>query len=178
MPIRKERRLWGHLRTGQDLPKRRLGKVCLATPFQPRQEHIVDPPLLTPGLVKNISLQLLAAKLFQDFTLLTRQFVGSKALLTFHVELLAFDLKFVPLFFQAALPFVSVLEVNGRNTTGGFGRPQTGDFTDPVLALVEFRLNLRHFLKDFSQRDVFAMFQVLSVLQHCGKGKSEGHDQL
>jgi len=49
-----------------------LGNVCLAAPFQPRQKHVVDLALFPAGLVKNVGVQLLVAKFFQDFTFLPR----------------------------------------------------------------------------------------------------------
>ena len=52
-----------------------LGNVCLAWPSQPRQKHVVNLALLSPGLVEKVIAQLLVAKFFQDFAFLPCQLV-------------------------------------------------------------------------------------------------------
>ena len=99
-----------------------LGNVCLAAPSQSRQEEVIHPVLFTPGLVENVGVELLLAKLLQDLAFLTRQFVGLETLLPLYRKLLAFDLKFVTLLFQPTLPFVGVLQVNRSDAADGFRR--------------------------------------------------------
>jgi hypothetical protein len=152
-----------------------LGKDCLAPSFQPWQKHIVDPPLFAPRLVENVSLQLLATKLIENFSLLACQFVGFEALLAFHHEFLPFDLKCVSLLLYASFSFVGVLKVNRSDATGGFGSPQISDFRQPFLTLVELCIDLRNLLLGSSESLVFAVFQVLAVLQHRGERELEGH---
>ena len=40
---------------------------------------------------------------------------------------------------------------------------------------MKLRLGLCNFLLNPSQREVFALFQILAILQHRGKSESEGH---
>ena len=152
-----------------------LGNVCLAAPLQPRQIDVIHALLFAPALVKNVGVQLLPTKFIQNLSLLPGQFVGFEALCASDPELLLFDLQFVALFLQAKLAFVGFLQVNGSNPTGGFGCPQIRAIREPLLAFTKLGLHLGKLLMNSSQGEIFALFQILAILQHRGKRKSEGH---